>query len=90
MTSKPSPFLFNSSVESGLRSVCILFEAYPLAFDLQRPSSSLTICSFIRQTRQMVRRAYTLPLRSGRTNFSYGGTLSSQGYIFCCQEDLLQ
>lgn len=35
MAPKP-PFLFNSSVESGLRSLCLLFEAFPLEFDLQR------------------------------------------------------
>lgn len=36
MTTTPQPFLFNSSVESGLRSLCLLYEAYPLEVDLQR------------------------------------------------------
>jgi hypothetical protein len=36
MPVKPQQFLFNSSIESGLRSLCLLFEGYPLEFDLQR------------------------------------------------------
>jgi len=36
VTAKQDPFLLNSSVESGLRSLCLLYEAYPLQLDLQR------------------------------------------------------